>query len=213
MRRLTQGSPTGKKPFHFRAHPRTLDLLTAAGIDAVSLANNHSRDFGPAAFDDAVSRLHAANIRTLDGTPSPHTFTIRNHPFAAFACEDSVTDKFLHSIKTAADSATVIVFPHWGTEHATQVDQTQLNLADRLIAAGAKLVIGSGPHTRQPLEFRNGALIAWSLGNLIFDGPGPDLHWSRGTLLEIELRPDGNISRALPHPIRIENTGTAAFRK
>jgi poly-gamma-glutamate capsule biosynthesis protein CapA/YwtB (metallophosphatase superfamily) len=100
------------------------------------------------------------------------------------------------------------VLPHWGTEHDPAPDDEQHALAARLIAAGADIIAGSGPHTRQPLVFENGALVSYSLGNLIFDGPGPDLGWSRGALLEVTVASDGRIIRARELPVAIAPDGT-----
>ena len=58
------------------------------------------------------------------------------------------------------------------------------------------MVIGSGPHAVQPLEWIDGVPVAWSLGNLVFDDPGPDAEWRRGALLELCLSPAGDILRA-----------------
>jgi poly-gamma-glutamate synthesis protein (capsule biosynthesis protein) len=51
------------KPFHFRAHPRAIDVLKAARIDCVTLANNHTLDYGPAALAECLALLDQAGIR------------------------------------------------------------------------------------------------------------------------------------------------------
>jgi poly-gamma-glutamate synthesis protein (capsule biosynthesis protein) len=52
-----------RKPFHFRAHPRAIDVLKAARIDCVTLANNHTLDYGPAALAECLALLDQAGIR------------------------------------------------------------------------------------------------------------------------------------------------------
>ena len=89
-----------------------------------------------------------------------------------------------------------VVFTHWGLEHSRLPNEAQREAARTFIAAGARLIVGAGPHAVQPLEWVDGVPVAWSLGNLIFDSPGPDAEWRRGALLELRLSPTGQILRA-----------------
>src|SRR5829696_8918223 len=50
------------KAFHFRAHPRAVEFLRAAGIDCVGLANNHTLDYGPEALEECLALLDGAGI-------------------------------------------------------------------------------------------------------------------------------------------------------
>lgn len=204
-----QGEAVAGRRFHFRAHPNAPGLLKEAGVDVVSLANNHARDFGDAAFGDAAERLRGAGLRVADGSPQAVRVEAGGLRLAIFACEDSMPEEGLAAIREAAREATVIVLTHWGTEHWGEPDEGQRELAGELIKAGARVIAGSGPHTRQPMVFQDGAVVAWSLGNLVFDGPGPDLGWSRGALLEVEFAKSGRIVRAREVPVRIGEDGMA----
>lgn len=208
-----KGVPALGKRYHFRAHPSAPQLLARAGIDAVSLANNHSRDFGDEGFADAIERLRSQGVARVEGTASPVEFEVKGRRFALFGCEDTASPKLLAAIQNAGRDAMPIVIAHWGTEHSVEVGEAQRETAAALVAAGARIIIGSGPHARQTVEFQNGALIAWSLGNLVFDGPGPDLHWSRGTVLEVELSAAGKITRVKQHVVTIAEDGTATVRE
>ena len=205
------GAPAPRRTFHFRAHERAPELLAAAGVALVSLANNHARDFGDAAFADAARRLDAVGIRCADGSPRAVILEKGAHRLAVFACEDRVDAPLLAAIRGSARDAVVVVLAHWGTEHTAVPDEAQRALAAQLAEAGARIIVGSGPHTRQPLVFHGGGLVAWSLGNLVFDGPGPDAEWSRGTLLEVTLASDGRIIRARELPVRISKDGSASL--
>jgi poly-gamma-glutamate synthesis protein (capsule biosynthesis protein) len=66
----------------------------------------------------------------------------------------------------------VIVSLHWGIEYARQPQESQRRIAHSLIDAGAALVIGHHPHTPQPVERHRHGLIAYSLGNFVFDAAG-----------------------------------------
>lgn len=59
----TTGEPWVPKTFHFRAGPRAIEALHAAGIQLVSLANNHVLDFGPHALRECLTRLRQSSIR------------------------------------------------------------------------------------------------------------------------------------------------------
>ena len=59
----TAGEPWVPKTFHFRAGPRAIDVLEAAGIQLVSLANNHVLDFGGEALQECLARLRQSSIR------------------------------------------------------------------------------------------------------------------------------------------------------
>jgi poly-gamma-glutamate capsule biosynthesis protein CapA/YwtB (metallophosphatase superfamily) len=203
------GEPAPGRRFHFRAHPKTPALLAAAGVDVVSLANNHARDFGDAAFADAVRRLGEARVQAADGSPQPVLLEAGDHRLAVFACEDTASEALLGAIRETSRRATVIVLAHWGTEHSRQPDDSQRALAGPLVEAGARLIVGSGPHARQAVAWQRNALVAWSLGNLIFDGPGPDGAWSRGALLEVTLGRDVRILRARELPVRLGDDGSA----
>lgn len=194
------GEPVAGKKFHFRAHPRAPEILATAGVDIVGTVNNHSGDFGPVAATDAEKRLIGAGLRCAGSQPT------KLGRFSVFACE-TVTEPLLTAIRASGDS-TVIVLPHWGTEHDPAVSEEQRQDAQRLIEAGADIIAGSGPHVRQPMTFEDGALIAWSLGNFVFDGPGPNPAWSRGALLEVTISPNGKLLRARELTFTIGNNGT-----
>ena len=69
----------------------------------------------------------------------------------------------------------VIVAPHAGTEYDNRPNETQLELASAAMAAGADAYIGAHAHVVQPVEQRGSQLIAWGLGNFIFNLDDVDL--------------------------------------
>ena len=210
-------SPLGEQApglrYHFRAHADSPALLAGAGIDVVAAANNHSHDFGDEAFADAKVRLRAAGVQVADDSPGPLVVTKGGVRLSIFACMDDAPDAMLAAMREAAKDSLVVVLAHWGKEQSAEPNDEQRALAEKLMEAGARIISGSGPHVRQPLEFREGAVIAWSLGNLIFDGPGPDAAWSRGALLEVTLALDGRIVRARELPVRIADDGAAVLEE
>lgn len=206
------GEPVPAQRFHFRAPPQSPALLAGAGIDVVSVVNNHSHDFGDAAFADAAQRLREAGLGVADGASEPVVLTKRGLRFSVFACEDDASEALLAAMRKSAEDSVVVVLVHWGREHQPAPDDAQRVLAGKLIEAGARVISGSGPHCRQGLEFQDGALVEWSLGNLVFDGPGPNLAWSRGALLEVTVAPNGRVLRAREIPVQTADDGTARLK-
>ena len=179
--------------YSFRADPRALQGLNAAGFDVVSQPNNHTYDWGPEALLDSLQRLRAAGIEPVG---AGHNFLAAHYPlvahagtlriaFLAYADVDpkeaaAGVDRpgvaWLDPAQALADirfarplADLVIVCPHWGVEYALQPTHDQVKLAHRMIDAGADMVVGSHPHVVQPLEQYHDRWIAYSLGNFVFD--------------------------------------------
>ena len=103
-------------------------------------------------------------------------------PTVAFLDKEQLLDD-VRAARRKADI--VIVSLHWGTEYAREPDPEQRAFAHQLIDAGATLVLGHHPHTPQPVERYHHGLIAYSLGNFVFD-PTRD-HARHGLLLHCTL--------------------------
>ena len=125
----------------------------------------------------------------------------------AWADTASVTN----AVHTAAASADlVVVMLHFGIEYATEPNATQQRLAHAAIDAGATLVIGSHPHVLQEVEKYGGGLIAYSLGNFVFDGF--DGSANETAILEVTLSASGVESWKLV-PVDIVKNGLPRLRE
>jgi hypothetical protein len=201
-----KGSATAGKRFCLRAPQDAVRVLSSARINAVSLANNHAADFGPAALFDALERLRAKEIaplgagETIDRAYAPHFFTTPAGTKAAVIALDDVEEsseavasarnreRVASALATARRSASfVLVFLHWGEENTSGVTQRQRELARWLIDHGADAIAGSHPHCVQPFDAYRGRPIIYSLGNLVFDGAPTLPGWNRGQLLAFDL--------------------------
>jgi poly-gamma-glutamate synthesis protein (capsule biosynthesis protein) len=199
-----------EKPWTFRAHPRVLPVL-ARHFDAVSLANNHTGDFGRDAFAEMLERLEAASLPYFGGgrncaiAREPLILEIKGMRIALLAYNDfyprafeagpnwpgiawSVEEQVLADLEAARSmhhADLVIPCMHWGDEHDPANDR-QKALARMLIDHGADVVVGGHPHITQEVEYFKGKLIVYSLGNFVFDGfdPGPA---RTGWLLRLQL--------------------------
>ena len=174
-----------------------------AGIDFLSLANNHVGDFGTGTLLETRRLIRDAGIATAgaganDAEAREPAIIERNGVRFAFvtfnaivgppvADEDSPGSVWIHmapwnpfrqselerveeQVRDARRRAdVVIVYPHWGQEYVARPNADQKRVAHALIDAGADMIIATHPHWVQGAEIYKGRLIAYSLGNFVFD--------------------------------------------
>ncbi len=218
----TRGRPWPGKEFTFRGTPRSLRTAASfAGVDVGSLANNHSLDYGRAAFADTLAYAERYGIRTVGGGANlgharkPAILgrgglriaflgfsDVRPPGFDAGPGRSGATPAFPRYIRTdvrraARRADVVVVYFHWGIELDRSPTSRQRTLARVALGAGASVVLGAHPHVLQPRERRGSKFVAWSLGNFVFDwnSPGTD----RSGILRLGLGTRGVVSsRFLP---------------
>ncbi len=184
-------------PYHaggltFTADASLLDSVHKAGLDFMSLANNHVRNAGGRGILTAEEQLDLRGIEHSGGgkgndASQPGRFEVNGTSVAIISCDairpgwtvkgpDEVgTNNCKQSdiagqvrrVKETAD--VVIVFPHWGIEYKPTPASYQRDLANEWIAAGADMVIGAHSHIAGAMEDIDGHVVMYSLGNLIFD--------------------------------------------
>jgi poly-gamma-glutamate capsule biosynthesis protein CapA/YwtB (metallophosphatase superfamily) len=228
-------SDQGKEKGHlysFRADPKSLEGLLTAGIDVVSVANNHMYDWGPDALLDTVSRLRAAGIRPVGAGSNdleahyPQLIQVGDlrlafltyveiPPEYATAAPGKPGVAWLEPERVLADirfarplADIVIVSPHWGVEYARKPTPKHVELAHRIIDAGADLLVGTHPHVIQPVEEYNGHWIAYSLGNFIFDQKAPGTN--RGLMLKVRVV-NKKVAEVVQVPISISTESQASL--
>jgi poly-gamma-glutamate capsule biosynthesis protein CapA/YwtB (metallophosphatase superfamily) len=204
------GTPVPKS-YNFRGDARAYDRLLNAGFDLVSVANNHSGDYGKDAFLDEFETLPKRGLTPLGGgqnrqqAHTPVLKTVRGttigflaydeiNPFS-FAATDTLPghawlteDALRQDVPLARASADfVIAFVHWGIEYQTAFNAHQRQLAQAAIDAGADLVVGAHPHVIEPYEFYQGKLIVYSLGNFVFDNMLEEVV-RRGNILTLTIQ-------------------------
>ncbi len=185
-----------QKLFAFCAAPFTVEALTAAGINMVSLANNHTRDYGIDALEDTLELLEKHGIdyagagwneeRAREGA----IFGINGIKTAVLAYSGIFKHgypdwragpekpgtlfypekkQFIADIEKARQRADVVIVSlHWGNENTYRVNQEQRETGRLAIESGADLVLGHHSHTPQGIEIYKGKPIVYSLGNFLF---------------------------------------------
>jgi poly-gamma-glutamate synthesis protein (capsule biosynthesis protein) len=214
--------------YSFRADPRAGEALRFAGVDVVSLANNHMYDWGPEALLDTLALLddvgiahagagrdyaeaHAPAIIISNGirfaflsytnlVPRSLT-TVSSTPAIAWADPGVIAEDIRAARSGGADA--VIVLLHFGEEYELKHNAFQESLAKSVIDAGAALVVGHHPHVPQEIERYGSGYIAYSLGNLVFDQNFRDT--KQGLLLRAEIK-NGEVVNVTPIPIAFNET-------
>lgn len=215
--------------YAFRAPPEYATYLHEAGFNAMSLANNHSYDFGEAGQRETVEALHRAGIEPV-GIPGRMAF-VKVGPtevallgFASYAYTNSLTDLEAARalIRRARERADVVVVAnHAGAEgadatHLTGGTEIYLGedrgnpeeFAHMAVEAGADLVLGSGPHVLRGMEIYRGRLIAYSLGNFSgFHNFGVEGILGETVVLHATLGPDGAFRAGRLASVRMVDAG------
>jgi poly-gamma-glutamate synthesis protein (capsule biosynthesis protein) len=189
----TRGTPQ-QKDYVYRTSPDALPPFKEAGFDLVTLANNHTLDYGQPSLLDTMSYMDKAGIlRVGAGHNADEAFkpvivnkngikiaflgfsrVVPDNSWKAGSKTPGLADTYaekrpLDEIRKAkAEADLVVVLVHWGIERNDKPEAYQTTLGHHYIDAGADLVIGSHPHVLQGLESYKGKWIAYSLGNFIF---------------------------------------------
>jgi hypothetical protein len=172
--------------FAFQAPPAYAKALPWAGIDLVSLANNHSNDYFARGLDQTTQALRTFGVK-YTGLPDQVTVVrVKGVRVAAVGFSPYPWNADMNDIpgarklirRAAGKADVVVVLMHAGAEgadkthtpHGPEVAFGELRGSVRAFAhaavdAGADLVLGSGPHVIRGIERYRGRLIAYSLGN------------------------------------------------
>ncbi len=190
-----RGSPEPKE-FHFRAPPSALQTLADAGVDVVSMANNHAVDFGPVGLGDTLAAKAASPVPVIGiGADAKAAFApavvtvdglrvaviastqVPDLTAAKFPAGDSTPgvaanqrpERLLAAVRAArAAYDVVVVFLHWGTEQMVCPDGAQLATAAALEAAGADIIVGGHAHRVQGAGWLGRAYVDYGLGNFVW---------------------------------------------
>lgn len=165
------------KKFAFRGARSYVRILTEGSIEAVSLGNNHSSDYGEISHEDTREVLNEAGILFAYEDLVSYT-TIKDIKIAMisiFVAQNGIDgSKALldTTLAQAKEQGANLIFTsfHWGTEATSILDEEQTVLAHYAVDHGANLVLGHHPHVLQAIEKYKDTYIVYSLGNFCFGG-------------------------------------------
>ncbi len=229
------------KPYVFQAKPDSAQCLVKAGLDVVSLANNHTMDCGRTGLVETMETLRQSDIRwcgagrnreeaeaatvvEVKGIKVAFVGFCDFLPEGSFIRDDKPTiamaseERIRKSVAAAHKKADVVVASfHWGVEFDSRPSERQIKLAHTAAQSGADLVLGHHPHVLQGIEFVTDAsvrphpssliphqsLVAYSLGNFVFDQRRYGAMTSNTIILRCTLNKQGVVSAKVV-PVRIE---------
>lgn len=214
----TRGEPMEDKQFTFRTDPKNVQILLDLGIDIVSLANNHSLDYGRDALSDTFATLDEAGIlyagagdskeraeelQVIEANGKKFGFLaatrvipvagwdVRNKQPGLFTTyDDTRLVERIRESKEECDFLTVYV--HWGIEREEYPQEYQNVIAKHCVEAGADVIIGTHPHVLQSIEFIDGKPVFYSLGNYIFSSSIP-----KTMLVKVVIKADDTVEYSL----------------
>ncbi len=162
----------------FTFDPAAVRMLADRGVTTVSLANNHTDNFGAAGWTETKQHLdeidlayfgHPNNLAgELSMIETVRGITVGLVGYHGIWQQDA--SAVVAEIERLTDQVDfLLVYPHWGREYQRQPSAFQQQLAHQFIDAGADAVIGAHSHVVQPIEMYNGKAIFYGLGNFLFD--------------------------------------------
>lgn len=173
---LTESTYRADKLFAFKAPPAYAGIVSSGSVEAVNMANNHSKDYGEDSYTDTLTNLENEGIVHFgyDETAVMEVKDIKVGLVGIYELYDHLerTTQLKENIaKVKSEGAElIIVIFHWGNEKETVPDSNQMTLGRLAIDEGAHLVCGHHPHVLQGIETYKNRNIVYSLGNFCFGG-------------------------------------------
>lgn len=206
----------------FRGHDSSAAQLKKANINILNLANNHIVQHGRESFDDTVKLVSEQGIRCL-GLAAPEILVVGGGALScAFIGMSAIPDNTdaqqgsyrrftldvlranLAIARTKADKVVLVL--HWGDESLCQPSEEQRDLASQILELDVDFIIGHHPHIFYEVERLEDRVVAYSLGNFVFDLPW-DERLRRSGILDIKIDQHGEIEHCLVWPVEISDSG------
>ena len=171
---LTEETGKKEKKFNFKGPAEYTDILTLGSVEAVTIANNHTLDYGTKGREDTIANLENAGI-TVSGNGILGVFEKNGVKVGmtgyCFPYKDGRKD-ISKDVKALREMGCQIVIAsfHWGSEYRADFTGEQRTIGRAAIKAGADIVVGHHPHIVQGIEAYEDTYILYSLGNLVFGG-------------------------------------------
>lgn len=213
------------KSMHLKSPTINVDLLKYLNINAVSLANNHLYDFGTAGLADTIETLNKNNIEWFGANSKALIKEINGEriSLSGFCCYSTngcgyLEDNRKYGINTLTHTnitkqlefdkknhAFSITSLHWGDEHTNFPKYEHVYLANKLAQHNKVIIFGHHPHVIQGIQSSQHSLVAYSLGNCLFD----DCRSITGSFV---LKQNQNNKKSFILDVNIENAAIASYR-
>ncbi|MGW2145542.1 CapA family protein [Nonomuraea bangladeshensis] len=207
----TAGTPAPGKQFTFRAPANAFTALKSAGVDVVSMANNHGMDYMESGLADSLAAIKRSKFPVVgigkDAAEAykPYRKTVNGNRVAIIGATQVLDSEFIQAWTATADkgglasakdeaallqavrqarknSDTVIVHLHWGTEMQKCPNEAQLSLAPKLVKAGADVIVGGHAHILLGSGYLGNAYVNYGMGNFVFYNSNPATTGRTGVL-------------------------------
>lgn len=177
-----KGSP------NFLAETKTIEALNNSGLNTLTIANNHSNDYGNIAIKNTIKILNDNKFNVLSIKKQPYKlfningckiiivgitrnfYKLKQNPVDIYVYNKN-TPTLLKNLKTKCDL--LIVTIHWGGEYKFTNNKNQKKMATEMIENGVDIIIGHHPHVIQNMEKisinNRYGYVFYSLGNFVFD--------------------------------------------
>ncbi len=192
---VTTGGTAEPKKYLFRAPPAAYAAVKAAGVDAVSLGNNHSLDYGRVGLADTLRHAEDAGMPTFgagadaDAAYAPWVTEVTGTTIAllgismvheletSWNATDSRAgvahardaERSLAAVEAAGEQAEfVVVYMHWGKESNECPTGEMKAFARKLADAGADLIVGTHAHLLQGDGWLDDTYVSYGLGNFLW---------------------------------------------
>ena len=171
---LTEETDKKEKKFNFKGPAEYTDILTLGSVEAVTVANNHTLDYGTQGREDTIANLEGAGI-VVSGSVQLGVFEKNGVKVGmtgyCFPYTDGKKD-ISKDVKALRERGCQIVIAsfHWGSEYREDFTGEQRTIGRAAIKAGADIVVGHHPHIVQGIERYQDTYILYSVGNLVFGG-------------------------------------------
>jgi poly-gamma-glutamate capsule biosynthesis protein CapA/YwtB (metallophosphatase superfamily) len=191
-----RGTPEPKE-FHFRAPATAYAAVRAAGVDAVSLANNHVLDYGQVGLADTLDAATRSGMpvfgagRDASAAYKPWLTTVRGTRLAVLGFSQITTlaetwgarddrpgvalsfdlDRVRAAVAAARAAADVVIaFNHWGPEGDGCPSQRQKDFLAVLVRSGVDIVLGAHAHVLQGVGWSGRTFVSYGMGNFVWYG-------------------------------------------
>jgi poly-gamma-glutamate capsule biosynthesis protein CapA/YwtB (metallophosphatase superfamily) len=230
---ITERGTAQPKQYRFRAPATALRALAGAGVDVVTMANNHGVDYGTTGLADTLAARRTSPVRIVGigsnaaDAYAPAVFTVRGRRVAVLGASQlgdwtlqnfsaagtragiasaRPLDQLTAAVRAARQRAdVVVVYLHWGNEREACPDGNQRSAATALATAGADVVIGSHAHQVQGAGWLGRAYVAYGMGNFVWYSHASEATTNTGVLtLTLVGR---QVTRSRWTPLRVSVSG------